>query len=143
MGRDIISPILKLHELRKKGVTLHMLLEAERDAIPDVPAIYFVEPTPNNIQQIITDCTKQLYSTVHLNFLYPLSREMLELLARLSVEASCTSMVCSIPIDKNLVTYVCFRLLKYMINTQTLFRWNRVSFHYIYQIVIVHIMMQQ
>jgi hypothetical protein len=93
LGRDIISPILKLHELRKKGVTLHMLIDAERDAIPDVPAIYFVEPTPHNIEQIITDCSKELYSTVHLNFVSPLSREALELLARLAVENGCTSMV--------------------------------------------------
>lgn len=93
-GRDIISPILKLHELRKKGVTLHMLIDSERDAIPDVPAIYFVEPTPANIQLIIADCTKGLYSTAHLNFVNPLSRESLELLARLAVENGCTSMVC-------------------------------------------------
>ncbi|GAB9467923.1 Sec1 family transporter sly1 [Globisporangium polare] len=91
--RDIISPILKLHELRRKGVTLHMLIDAERDAIPDVPAIYFVEPTPENIRRIVADCAKELYSAVHLNFAYPLSRESLELLARLSVEAGCTSMI--------------------------------------------------
>lgn len=93
VGRDIISPILKLHELRRKGVTLHMLIDTERDAIPDVPAIYFVEPTQANIQQIVADCAKELYSTVHLNFTYPLRRESLELLARLAVEAGCTSMV--------------------------------------------------
>ncbi|TMW65873.1 hypothetical protein Poli38472_003638 [Pythium oligandrum] len=91
--RDIISPILKLHELRKKGVTLHMLIDSERDAIPDVPAIYFVEPTPANIQQIIADCSKELYATVHLNFAYPLSREALEMLAKLAVERGCTSMI--------------------------------------------------
>ncbi|RLN59013.1 hypothetical protein BBJ28_00006811, partial [Nothophytophthora sp. Chile5] len=91
--RDIISPILKLHELRKKGVTLHMLLETDRDAIPDVPAIYFVEPTRENLQRIVADCSKELYSTAHLNFAYPLSRESLEFLARASVEAGCTSMV--------------------------------------------------
>lgn len=91
--RDIISPILKLHELRKKGVTLHMLIDAERDAIPDVPAIYFVEPTRKNIERVVADCAKELYSAVHLNFAHPLSREALELLARASVEAGCTSMV--------------------------------------------------
>lgn len=91
--RDIISPILKLHELRKKGVTLHMLIDTDRDAIPDVPAIYFVEPTTENIHRIVTDCSKELYSAVHLNFAYPMSRESMELLARLSVEAGCTGMV--------------------------------------------------
>ncbi|POM62644.1 SEC1 family transporter SLY1 [Phytophthora palmivora] len=94
--RDIISPILKLHELRKKGVTLHMLLDTERDAIPDVPAIYFVEPTRENLERIVSDCSKELYSSVHLNFAYPLSRESLEYLARASVEAGCTSMIAKV-----------------------------------------------
>ncbi|CAH0480418.1 unnamed protein product [Peronospora belbahrii] len=94
--RDIISPILKLHELRKKGVTLYMLLNTERDAIPDVPAIYFVEPTRENMKRIVLDCSKELYSSVHLNFAYPLSRELLEYLARASVEAGCTSMIAKV-----------------------------------------------
>ena len=91
--RDIISPILKLHELRKKGVTLHMLLDTERDAIPDVPVIYFVEPTLENLKRIVADCSKELYSAAHLNFAHPLTRESMEYLARASVEAGCTSMV--------------------------------------------------
>ncbi|CAI5716800.1 unnamed protein product [Peronospora destructor] len=94
--RDIISPILKLHELRKKAVTLHMLLDTERDAIPDVPAIYFVEPTQENLKRIVSDCSKELYSSAHLNFAYPLSRESLEYLARASVEAGCTSMIAKV-----------------------------------------------
>ncbi|KAJ0406539.1 hypothetical protein ATCC90586_003518 [Pythium insidiosum] len=94
--RDIISPILKLHELRKKGVTLHMLIDTERDAIPDVPAIYFVEPTRANIERIVDDCSKELYSAAHLNFAYPLSRESLELLARLAVEKGCASMIAKV-----------------------------------------------
>ncbi|TYZ68314.1 hypothetical protein PybrP1_006755 [[Pythium] brassicae (nom. inval.)] len=94
--RDIISPILKLHELRRKGVTLHMLLDAERDAIPDVPAIYFVEPTPANLRRVVADAAKDLYSAVHLNFAYPLSREALELLARLAVEAGCAAKIAKV-----------------------------------------------
>lgn len=94
--RDIISPILKLHELRRKGVTLHMLLETERDAIPDVPAIYFVEPTAANVRRIVADAAHGLYSALHLNFASPLSREMLELLARLAVEAGCTAKIAKV-----------------------------------------------
>jgi hypothetical protein len=70
-----------------------MLLDSERDEIPDVPAIYFVEPTQENIKKIVKDCTKELYSAVHLNFAYPLNRESLELLARLSVESGSSSMI--------------------------------------------------
>lgn len=41
--QDILAPLLHVNELRKHGVTLHMLLDAERQPIPDVPAVYFVQ----------------------------------------------------------------------------------------------------
>ncbi|RHY44838.1 hypothetical protein DYB38_009915 [Aphanomyces astaci] len=90
--RDIISPILKLHELRKKGVTLHMLLENDREEIPDVPAIYFVQPTTANLERIIQDSTKELYSAMHLNFATPIPRDKLETFAKGCVDAGCTAM---------------------------------------------------
>ncbi len=55
-GRDIISPLLNVAQLRRNGVTLHMLLDCEREAIPDVPAIYFCRPTAENIRRIAKDC---------------------------------------------------------------------------------------
>ncbi|RHY33276.1 hypothetical protein DYB34_005814 [Aphanomyces astaci] len=91
--RDIISPILKLHELRKKGVTLHMLLENDREEIPDVPAIYFVQPTTANLERIIQDSTKELYSAMHLNFATPIPRDKLETFAKGCVDAGCTAMI--------------------------------------------------
>ncbi|CAE1330622.1 SCFD1 [Acanthosepion pharaonis] len=51
-GQDIISPLLNVKELRDLGVTLHLLLHTDRDPIPDVPAIYFVMPTDENVQRI-------------------------------------------------------------------------------------------
>lgn len=41
--QDILAPLLHVNELRRHGVTLHMLLDAERQPIPDVPAVYFVQ----------------------------------------------------------------------------------------------------
>ena len=41
--KDILAPLLHVNELRRHGVTLHMLLDAERQPIPDVPAVYFVQ----------------------------------------------------------------------------------------------------
>lgn len=41
--QDILAPLLHVNELRKHGVTLHLLLDSERQPIPDVPAVYFVE----------------------------------------------------------------------------------------------------
>ncbi|XP_011494977.1 PREDICTED: protein sly1 homolog isoform X2 [Ceratosolen solmsi marchali] len=49
LGQDIISPLISIKELRELGVTLHMQLHTDRDAIPEVPAIYFCAPTDENI----------------------------------------------------------------------------------------------
>uniref|UniRef100_A0A673CG39 Sec1 family domain containing 1 n=1 Tax=Sphaeramia orbicularis TaxID=375764 RepID=A0A673CG39_9TELE len=51
-GQDIISPLLSVKELRDMGITLHLLLHSDRDPIPDVPAVYFVMPTEENIDRI-------------------------------------------------------------------------------------------
>ena len=49
---DVIAPLLRVNELRQHGITLTLLLESEREQIPDVPAVYFVQPTAKNIQKI-------------------------------------------------------------------------------------------
>lgn len=85
-GRDIISPLLKLHELRQQGVTLHLLLSATRDALPDVPAIYFIAPTDDNITRLAQDAAAGLYRRFHVNFISPAPRGILEKLAALTVE---------------------------------------------------------
>ena len=53
------------NELRQHGITL-TLLESEREQIPDVPAVYFVQPTAKNIQKISQDLGKKLYESYHL-----------------------------------------------------------------------------
>lgn len=40
-------------ELRKHGVTLHMLLDTERQPIPDVPAVYYVQPSEAAVARIV------------------------------------------------------------------------------------------
>ena len=40
----------------KQGITLHLLLDVEREAITDVPAIYFVQPTAAGIKRLYADC---------------------------------------------------------------------------------------
>ncbi|KAK2553789.1 Sec1 family domain-containing protein 1 [Acropora cervicornis] len=80
-GQDIISPLLNVKELRELGVTLHLLLHSDRDAIPEVPAIYFVLPTEENVKRICQDCRNQLYESYYLNFISAISRRRLEDLA--------------------------------------------------------------
>lgn len=80
-GRDILSSVLRVADLFKAGVTLHLLLSAERYPLPDVPAIYFVEPTADNVARIGKDISQSLYQSWSINFISPLTRALLEDLA--------------------------------------------------------------
>ncbi|XP_040267116.1 sec1 family domain-containing protein 1 isoform X1 [Bufo bufo] len=87
-GQDIISPLLSVKELRDMGVTLHLLLHSDRDAIPDVPAIYFVMPTEENVDRICQDLRTQLYESYYLNFISAISRSKLEDIASAALTAN-------------------------------------------------------
>ncbi|CAG2118999.1 unnamed protein product, partial [Medioppia subpectinata] len=60
-GQDIVSPLFSVKELRESGITLHMQLHCDRDPIPDVPAVYFLLPTDENVMRICQDFRNQLY----------------------------------------------------------------------------------
>lgn len=92
-GQDIISPLLTVKELRDMGVTLHLKLHSERDSIPDVPAIYFVMPTDDNIRRIGQDFQSQLYETYYLNFISAISRQRLEEIASAAIHSNCVAQV--------------------------------------------------
>jgi hypothetical protein len=85
--RSIISPLLSVSQLRRRGVTLHLLLNSEREPIPDVPAVYFCRPTKENLAIIAQDCAKGLYGRTHLNFVTKLERSMMEDFAKLVVQS--------------------------------------------------------
>jgi hypothetical protein len=53
-------------------------INTSRHLIPDVPAIYFVEPTPENIRLITSDLERGLYSPAYINFLSSVPRPLLE-----------------------------------------------------------------
>ena len=53
-SKSIIAPLLGVQELRQKGgVTLHLNISNPREPIPDVPAVYFVRPSQENIEFIL------------------------------------------------------------------------------------------
>lgn len=79
--QDILSPLIHVKDLRKHGVTLYFLLDKDRKPVNDVPAVYFVQPTLHNIQRIITDASRSLYDSFHLNFSSSIPRPLLEDLA--------------------------------------------------------------
>ncbi|EME31700.1 protein transporter [Galdieria sulphuraria] len=87
-GRDIIAPLLRVSELRSLGVTLHLLLSSERQPIPEVPAVYLVSPTEQNISRICEDLEEKMYEQCYLNFTSSLSRNLLERIAESAVRAS-------------------------------------------------------
>lgn len=79
-GRDVISSVMRVNDLFQNGVTIHMLLDADRYAI-DVPVVYFVRPTNDNLTQITRDLHSQLYESASVNFVSPLPRALLETFA--------------------------------------------------------------
>ncbi|XP_022669028.1 sec1 family domain-containing protein 1-like isoform X1 [Varroa destructor] len=92
-GQDIISPLLSVRDLRDLGVTLHLLIHSDRDPIPEVPAVYFVAPSQENISRIGQDFRNELYDQYYLNFISPLSRQYLEDLALAAISANCVQNV--------------------------------------------------
>ncbi|KAL3466148.1 Sec1-like protein [Aspergillus heterothallicus] len=78
MGRDVISSVLRVNDLRAWGVTIHLNINSTRYPIPDVPVVYLVEPTPSNIQAIASDLQHGLYSPAYVNFLSSVPRPLLE-----------------------------------------------------------------
>ncbi|EGG13723.1 Sec1-like family protein [Cavenderia fasciculata] len=89
----IIAPILTKGALRSQGVTLHLQLHTDRQPIVDVPAIYFVLPTMDNIKRIAEDCKNKLYDSFYINFATKVSTPVLEELANLTIQYDAVSFI--------------------------------------------------
>ncbi|KAL9049477.1 MAG: hypothetical protein Q9206_005504 [Seirophora lacunosa] len=87
LGRDVISSVLRVNDLRAWGVTIHLNLSSPRHPIPDVPALYLVEPTAANLNLINQDLSKNLYSEAYINFLSSIPRPLMEDFAAQIAEA--------------------------------------------------------
>ncbi|QPG73193.1 hypothetical protein FOA43_000500 [Brettanomyces nanus] len=74
----IVSSVLRVNDLLEYGVTMHTLIDQRRAALPDVPAIYFLQPTAENIAQTIADIENDQYDDFYVNFTSSLSRSLLE-----------------------------------------------------------------
>jgi hypothetical protein len=103
--RSIISPLLSVAQLRRRGVTLHLLLHSDREPIPDVPVVYFVQPTAENMARIAQDCSNRLYGRAHLNFVTKLDRTLMEDFAKLVVQSGSLDQVASV--HDQYLDYVC------------------------------------
>lgn len=95
--RDVLSPLIHVRDLRRHGVTLYFLLDKpNRQPIPDVPAVYFLTPTPHNLSLVAQDLSNSLYSSFHLNFSSSLPRPLLETLASRTLESNSTHLISKI-----------------------------------------------
>uniref|UniRef100_A0A8C3ULY7 Sec1 family domain containing 1 n=1 Tax=Catharus ustulatus TaxID=91951 RepID=A0A8C3ULY7_CATUS len=72
------------------------LLHSDRDPIPDVPAIYFVMPTEENIDRMCQDLRNQLYESYYLNFISAISRSKLEDIANAAIGANAVTQVAKV-----------------------------------------------
>ena len=53
-SKMVIAPLVSVQDLRQKGgVTLHLAINTPREPIPDVPAVYFVRATAENVEHIL------------------------------------------------------------------------------------------
>ncbi|SAM03181.1 hypothetical protein [Absidia glauca] len=77
-GQDVVSSIMRVNDLRENGITVHMLLNQDRSSLPDVPAIYFIEPTSENIKKVCEDLNRNLYDSYYINFCSTIPRPLLE-----------------------------------------------------------------
>ncbi|RUS21057.1 Sec1-like protein [Endogone sp. FLAS-F59071] len=91
--QDIISSVLRVSDLRENGVTVHMQLQNDRSPIGDVPAVYFVEPTSDNIEKICKDLNRNLYESYYINFSSAIPRPLLEQFAATTISNDISSLI--------------------------------------------------
>ncbi|KAL6912381.1 hypothetical protein ACP4OV_001186 [Aristida adscensionis] len=78
---SLLSPLLRVADLRKHGVTLFFPIDKPRQRVPDAPAVYLIRPTAANLDRLAADAAAALYASFHLNFSSSLPRPLLDRLA--------------------------------------------------------------
>lgn len=61
--------------------------------MPEVPAIYFCQPSEDNLRRIGDDLRAGLYGSYHFNFISPIQRGRLEELASAAIQANAVQQV--------------------------------------------------
>lgn len=95
-GLAIISVLMKVSNLMDVGVTSYAMIGSKRSPIPDVSAVYLVEPIEANLRRIAQDTAAPLYKPIHINFTSPIQSELLEHLAALIAQQSDGTCISSI-----------------------------------------------
>lgn len=88
------APRILLVSLKLRQQRFHLVTDLDcRDAVPDVPAIYFCQPTEDNLRRIREDLANNLYGSYYFNFISPISRERLEDLATAAIQSNAVAQV--------------------------------------------------
>ena len=65
---------MKVGKLRDCNILLHQNITQSRERVPDLPAIYLIEPTAENFKKLAADANKNLYDFLLISFTRPLSQ---------------------------------------------------------------------
>ncbi len=68
-------------------------ISAKRDRVPDVAAIYFVQPTVANIDRIAQDFASKVYDVFYLNFSTAVPHALIERLAQANLKSNSTARI--------------------------------------------------
>ncbi|BFU22478.1 Sec1 family protein [Entamoeba histolytica HM-1:IMSS-B] len=90
---DLLSLQLRVGDVRKYGVTLMLNIKQTRQVLDDVPAIYFVEATKENLDQIIDDMKSRMYLNFTICFSSRISSELLQYFANCCLENKVEKMI--------------------------------------------------
>lgn len=90
--QEILSPLLKVSDLRDAGVTAHFLITSNRSQIKEVPAFYFV----SSIDGIEKDLNRELYGSYYLNSSFSFKRSDLEKIAAVASGKQIASQIVSV-----------------------------------------------
>ncbi|CAD8195252.1 unnamed protein product [Paramecium pentaurelia] len=77
-----LSTIYRVGDLREMCITLHFNLDQNRERLHGVTAIYFIQLTLINIEKLVNDFNRDLYSEVYINFSSPIENNLLEFMAK-------------------------------------------------------------
>ena len=79
--------------LLSSSLHLNSSIDASREPVPDASAVYFLTPSQKNINRICRDLHSHIYDSYYFNFINPISRPLLEELAKATVDTNSISHV--------------------------------------------------
>lgn len=117
-SQEILSPLLKVTDLRDVGVTAHFLITNSRSQIKDVPAVYFID-SHESLNSLLNDFSKDLYGSYFLNACYSFKRTELESLASFSSEKKISRKIQSV--YDQFIQFICLQDDFFTLNTSNSF----------------------